>query len=145
MRSRFGASCLASICRCMQDFYLSTTFFTLSLSLATFIHIFVHLRKVGGFPGSRSQSRTKIFAREVFSLRQGPRTTNFFPSQPLPSSFSTYPNRKKKNTRFSFEYPTITMDPRSRACYNCAFLVLCLLCSPMTRTVSAGDRTLSSG
>lgn len=84
----------------MQDFYLSTTFFTLFLSLATFIHIFVHLRKVGGFPGSRSQSRTKIFAREVFSLRQGPRTTNFFPSQPLPSSFSTYPNRKKKTPDF---------------------------------------------
>ena len=120
------------------------SFDLLSLSLVIFIQTFVHLRKVGGFPGSRSQSRTKIFAREVFSLRQGPRTTNFFPSQPLPPSFSTYPNRKKK-IRFSFEYPTITMDPRSRACYNCAFLVPCLLCSPMTRTVSAGDRTLSSG
>lgn len=82
------------------------SFDLLSLSLVIFIQTFVHLRKVGGFPGSRSQSRTKIFAREVFSLRQGPRTTNFFPSQPLPPSFSTYPNRKKNSDFLSNTQPS---------------------------------------
>lgn len=51
MRSRFGASCLASICRCMQDFYLSTTFITLSLSLSllSFIYLFIYAKLVA-FP-----------------------------------------------------------------------------------------------
>lgn len=145
MRSRFGASCLASICRCMQDFYLSTTFFTLSLSLSllSFIYLFIYAELVA-FPVPDPNPAPKSLRGKFSPSDKAPALQisfllNLFHLLSLPIQ------TEKKNTRFSFEYPTITMDPRSRACYNCAFFVLCLLCSPMTRTVSAGDRTLSSG
>lgn len=51
MRSRFGESLLASICRCLQDFNLSPTLFTFSLSLflLSFIYSFIYAKLVA-FP-----------------------------------------------------------------------------------------------